>query len=286
MSPLVGNLASLSAVTALALWFGGFRLEHGRLEVEFLLNMAAVLAVAAVYGRLRAPRLVPAVKGALVLVVVWGAGAFLQYVVAAFDRPLIDPLLAACDRALGIDWPRLWHWAYGNTIPFAVLSRAYLSLLPQTFIAVLAVGMVRPERLSEFLIANALTLGICIGVSAVIPALGAGAYFGIESNLYVDQLVAVRSGSRIIDLDAVQGLVVFPSYHAALAVLCMRLVAALPLPLAVPFWAVQAAIVAATPPMGGHHVVDVLAGIVLAVACVVVSCRMAGRRKTDRDDPA
>jgi len=66
----------------------------------------------------------------------------------------------------------------------------------------------------------------------------------------------------------VQGIVIFPSFHAALAVICAasgwrfrrgRLI----------FVCANALIVAASPAFGGHYFVDIAAGITLAALTIL-----------------
>ncbi len=83
---------------------------------------------------------------------------------------------------------------------------------------------------------------------------------------YVAQMAALRDGAlRVIDLGDVQGLVVFPSFHAALAVICAAVAQERWI---VPVWGFNLLIVAASPAIGGHYFVDILAGILLA--CITV----------------
>jgi membrane-associated phospholipid phosphatase len=82
--------------------------------------------------------------------------------------------------------------------------------------------------------------------------------------VHVAHLSALRAGTlRVISLDGAEGLITFPSYHAALGVI-----------FATSFWtvrslrwpglAVNTVMIAATPIDGGHYFIDVLAGIMVA----------------------
>ena len=72
---------------------------------------------------------------------------------------------------------------------------------------------------------------------------------------------------RIINPLDNQGLVVFPSFHATLAVLCAC--AARPLfILKYPLLALNLLILLSTPAMGGHYFIDIAAGIILAALTI------------------
>jgi membrane-associated phospholipid phosphatase len=89
--------------------------------------------------------------------------------------------------------------------------------------------------------------------------------------------LGLRDGSfRLVMASGSEGIITFPSLHAALAVI---LIAAFwPVPIA--RWVsavVNALMLAATPIDGSHYFVDVLAGIAIAVLCLVVAHKLVGR---------
>jgi membrane-associated phospholipid phosphatase len=79
----------------------------------------------------------------------------------------------------------------------------------------------------------------------------------------------LRNGTlRTINLgDSSQGLVVFPSFHTTLAVLCIF--AARPLRiLKVPLLALNLLIILSAPFEGAHYFIDIIAGIILAALTI------------------
>jgi hypothetical protein len=80
----------------------------------------------------------------------------------------------------------------------------------------------------------------------------------------------LRNGSfRSIQLGQMQGLVTFPSFHTCFAITlawCFRDFRRL-FPIAI---LVNAAVLVSTLTEGGHYLVDVLAGIVITIACIVL----------------
>src|SRR5262245_52912234 len=59
-----------------------------------------------------------------------------QYAVAAFDRPLVDSLLARADASLGIHVPSLVAWTRNTPGIAAVLWLAYNAFIPQTLLVI------------------------------------------------------------------------------------------------------------------------------------------------------
>jgi membrane-associated phospholipid phosphatase len=110
---------------------------------------------------------------------------------------------------------------------------------------------------------------VIIGI--LIPAAGAFVYYHLpvaSTTGYVAQWADLRNGTlRTINPLDNQGLVVFPSFHATLAVLCAC--AARPLRmLRYPLLALNLLIILASPAMGGHYFIDIFAGVILAALTV------------------
>jgi len=123
-------------------------------------------------------------------------------------------------------------------------------------------------------------------VFVVWPAGGAYAYYhpvGIGSS-YVEQFLATRSGLiTALTLDQVEGIIQFPSYHAAAAVLLAYAFASLPRWIAVPGIIFETTLAVSAVPMGGHHLVDVLAGAAVGAVSLAIATRFA--RVSRRDQP-
>ena len=110
---------------------------------------------------------------------------------------------------------------------------------------------------------------VIIGI--LIPAAGAFVYYHLpvaSTTGYVAQWADLRNGTlRTINPLDNQGLVVFPSFHTSLAVLCAC--AAWPLRiLRYPLLALNLLIILSAPAIGGHYFIDIIAGIILAALTV------------------
>jgi membrane-associated phospholipid phosphatase len=110
-----------------------------------------------------------------------------------------------------------------------------------------------------------------VGIGILMPAAGAFVYYHLpeaSSTGYVAQWAGLRNGTlRTFNPFEVQGLVMFPSFHATLAVLCAY--AARPLRIfKIPLLALNLLIILSSPAEGGHYFIDIIAGIILAALTV------------------
>ena len=122
---------------------------------------------------------------------------------------------------------------------------------------------------------------LCIGISGLIPTAGAAGHYAPGSDFYLGYTIIVdraymqdffdlRNGINvIISLAEPKGLISFPSYHACMAVLVVIAFRGL----GYIFWlmlVMNFCVIATTPVEGGHHLTDVLGGIVVAFAAFVL----------------
>src|SRR5262249_2961176 len=137
-------------------------------------------------------------------------------------------------------------------------------------------------------------------ISALVPAIGVYQQIGLDPadlksldpRAYLDQvrdLAPVREGAlRHLDLFGLAGIVTFPSFHAASAVLY-----------ACAFWPLRwmrpiaitanGAMLASPPIDGGHYFIDLIAGMALAVLAIVAARafgHLLARQRTAADPAA
>jgi membrane-associated phospholipid phosphatase len=251
-----------------------------------------LVAAAWFYRRWRPdPRLASGLENTAQLVAFAAVGAPLSYLAAAANLPLVDPTLDAFDRAAGFDWMVLLHWMNAHPGPYAVLRPIYLSLTLQMTIVTLWLAFSgRLRGLRVYLIAFMLAALITIALSAVLPAAGVWPHYGLTQTSSPHVLPAVstswpvffglREGTfRMLVAVGSEGIISFPSLHAALAVIVI--LALWPVP--VLRWAIlmlNLAMLIATPIDGSHYFIDVFAGIVLAVLCTMAARAIANRPGT------
>jgi membrane-associated phospholipid phosphatase len=204
----------------------------------------------------------------------------LSYVAASASLPLRDAALAHLDHALGFDWKGLLALMQQWPDFFRLMHLIYLSLSLQMIAALLLLGFTgRLPWLRIYMLAFIFAALITIAISTLLPAEGAWLYYGITgtpaplplSHTSWPVFFGLRDGSfRLLMGVGTEGVITFPSLHAALAVI---LVAA--------FWQVPIArwpavvlnslLLVATPIDGSHYFVDVIAGIGIAALCVAAA---------------
>ena len=205
------------------------------------------------------------------------AGAVLSYLVTSLNFPLIDPWLLKSDAAMGFDWLKYAGLVYSTPWLATSASVVYITTISQIALCVVVIGLsgdiIRSRRLGAAVIFSGL---ICIGTSGILPSAGAMGFLRpshefiamgspiVDLN-YKQVFFDLRSGAeRLISLDALYGLIAFPSYHgtlSALVVISLWSVRYLRF-IALPF---NVLVLAATPAEGGHHLTDTLAGVAVAL---------------------
>jgi PAP2 superfamily len=263
----------------------------GRFELDwrsFLVPLAVTAALAAggfAYRSLRKEARLGAILVNTALITGFSAvAAPLSYVAAAAALPLQDALLNDWDCALGFDWAHMMRFVSRHGVLAKILFCAYSSFAPQTVttvIALAATGQLR--RLNNFIVAFVATTLVTIAISAVVPAAGpwlfldiqpteAGGFLPVSATSWPD-FFGLRDGTlhTIRGLNS-EGIITFPSLHAALGVLfamALRGVRRLR-------WvalALNAVMLIATPAYGSHYLVDVFAGVAIAVVCWILAAR-------------
>jgi membrane-associated phospholipid phosphatase len=214
------------------------------------------------------------------IVLISGSGIVLSFQGAAAGLPLQDAAFARLDEAFGFHWYAVMAWFDANPAVAKSMRHFYQSaawLFPGLFLLFVALG--RTDRVREFSVLYAITLFAVISVSAGLPAKGAFAFYQPPADLvahltpkagiyHLKQLDALRDGSlTVLRLEHATGLVTFPSFHTALAILAIYAVRGLRL-LFWPVLALNAGVIVSTIPEGGHYAIDVVAGAVLTVAAI------------------
>jgi hypothetical protein len=241
--------------------------------------VASVFALAAFfYTRMRPDRRLASALGCTAQLIAFAAvAAPLSYLAAALNLPLRDGLFDAADRALGFDWAALLTWMNARPSLFAILDLAYASFLPQAAVTVLCLSFCdQALRLRTFMLAFVATTLITIAISGVLPAYGVWMHHGLQadaggilpaSHTSWAAFGALRDGTlRMLVASGSEGIITFPSLHAALGVIFLLALWRVPLVR----WAgvvVNVLMIAATPIDGSHYLVDVIAGVAIALAC-------------------
>jgi membrane-associated phospholipid phosphatase len=186
--------------------------------------------------------------------------------------PRWDEALATADRALGLNWLEMYQWLTRHPAIEAFTHAVYNSLDREMLILLVALELLgHHSQARAFLLWFMVSAIAALGIGALMPAAGAFVYYHLpiaSAVGYVSQWADLRDGTlRTINPFNYQGLVVFPSFHATLAVLCAC--AAWPLRiLKIPLLALNLLIILSSPASGGHYFIDIIAGVILAALTI------------------
>lgn len=210
----------------------------------------------------------------------------LSYLSVTVNAPLVDDSLVHFDRALGFDWPSVYHWVHSHGAVQRVLAFAYGSGIWQLFGIPAVLGLLgRDEDLSDFVLHLMLSSILLLLVSTPFPAASAFVHFNIadpNTAATVSDFNLLRNGTmRQFDLTRIQGLVSLPSFHTALAVFFAYSLRrnSLIFPFAV---LLNVTMVVSTPTQGGHYLADVFGGLMLALVTIQMLKFALGRRAVTR----
>lgn len=276
-------LAAMGSLLALGLSVTGLRLEPVAYGITIAIA-ASFVAIAYRHHIARGDRADPKLIFSLgtigQVIITCAIVGPLSYVAGKMGFPLQDQALLVIDRALGLDPEPIARFVNDQPWLADVLSRGYgLIKWPLLGIPVVLALTARYVRLQLFMLAMSLALAITIAISALVPAIGT--YYGLQlpaaqlpdinTAIYAGQLrdiLALRDGSlQELQLFQLSGIVSFPSFHAASAVLYMwalwpvRRIGGIAA-------ALNLLMIAATPVIGAHYIVDVAGGIALAAASI------------------
>lgn len=201
---------------------------------------------------------------------------------ASSGRPMIDASLIEIDRALGFDWPTAHAWLAAQPWLWQVFTVAYHALLPEMGVILFVLALVAPERAARVITAMIVSIIPTLLIFWLVPV---GGPFSVYEVGHVSSavtgtehyLLSRAGGFAAVPLDNPQGIIAFPSFHACAAVLLTWLARGVRIlfPLA---FILNAAMIAATPVIGGHHLIDIIAGLAVAGLTVLALQWLDGPR--------
>jgi membrane-associated phospholipid phosphatase len=290
------NRAAWGMIAAILLvdlaWLAFSQVSVAPLSLAGPVLAGAGLAAAAHFYRVRRgeARLADVLDVVGQMVAFMAAAALLSYLVASLALPQQDALFYALDRALGLDWMAYLKFVDARPALGLAFSLAYASFIPQVLVLLIGLGFSGRGHAARVMLLAMMIAGlVTIAISALMPAMAMFVHLGLTpadypnltpaaSFVHVADIAALRSGEPVlIDLSKAEGIITFPSYHAALGLL--MLLAGLAHPwLRWPFLTVNLTMIAATPIDGGHYFVDVLAGLAIAAAAHGLALRFLADR--------
>jgi len=254
-----------------------FRLEASA-ELRILAGSIVLAMVLVICRRWRSfpritPRLAHLTRTVLALVLFTNAASVLSYILTGIlPLPRWDGALATADRALGLNWLDMCQWFVRHPAIEAFAHTVYRSLGPEMLILFFALELLgHHNQARAFLLWFIVSVIAALGVGILIPAAGPIVFYHLpvpSATVYISQMADLRNGTlRTINPFDSEGLVVFPSFHTVLALLCAY--AARPLRiLKYPLLALNLLIILSSPFEGGHYFIDIIAGIILAALTI------------------
>lgn len=272
-------LAFLAGMDAALLAFSDFQVAPRTVLLVLGVSLLA-LALTWLYGLRRPePRIAGmAWSGARLVLFLLLAGLWDTFLTGLYPLPWRDGALAAADHWLGLHWLPMYVWLHAHPLLLQASWVFYGSLGAELLVLLF---LLNHRSLfgdsDEFFWGIALTALATIVIGILLPAAGTFVHYHLpiaQHTGYVAQMAALRDGAlRDIHVSQGQGLVTFPSFHASLACLCAY--AARHLRRWWPFillW--NLLVIASAPADGGHYFVDILAGILLALAMIALIRRL------------
>ena len=246
--------------------------------------MLPLVAAAAFYGLVRREAALSAVLACSAFLVVFPAGcSLLSYLLVTIAGPRIDALLAAADQSIGFDWPALMALVAQHPLANTLLGLAYVSVMPQTVILLLALGWCQKiTELYRLSLAFAFGAVITLGVWTLAPSFGAFSVYTLPDPVagklglvlgfdYGHSLVQMlKDGPGFISPTELRGIVGFPSYHTLQALVLIwyaRNIKALRWPSIL----LNLVVLVAIPIQGGHHLVDMFGGVAVTVLSIALA---------------
>jgi membrane-associated phospholipid phosphatase len=210
----------------------------------------------------------------------------LSYVAVAMDFPFQDKLFRAADVALGFDWQNFAAFVTERPTLLYGLSWCYSMLDKQALlIGPLAALFLRFREFQIMILAWIIAAVATVFISVFLPAKAAFFEHGLVEAMQQSMVVssgyihlgvvdAIRSGHLTDPYAELVGIVAFPSFHAASGVMLAWMCWHMPV-IRWPLLIINLGLIVATPMVGGHYLVDVIAGIVLGACAIPVAKRLA-----------
>lgn len=200
--------------------------------------------------------------------------SLLTYLFATLNYPLVDGPLMKMDEAIGFDWLKGFMFYKGSE----VLLWFYMSYAFQFFFMFLfAPFLVTGRRLYEVAWIFIIVLSSTAAISGFLPAFGPAYHYGLEEVFFrltpplfkgFFDLHLLRSHYTPDLSSGFTGIVMFPSFHAAGAIIFMYAFRDVRFVKYV-FFLADAFMLAVTPYFGGHYLWDLAGGIAVAAMSII-----------------
>lgn len=255
-----------------------------------IVSASALIAASALFCRLRGLTKFALIMEVLVCGIVLSVLVLISsYLAISLNYPRADNFLLQLDQWLHFDGPGFIRLVDEIPILSWVLLHAYASFAMQLMVLPMLLIMLKQPEAAFGLILSYGLVGLLASVTSIwFPAVGALVTYGIGPHslssidshfgyAFLHEFHSVRNNSSfLLSLDRSQGILTFPSVHTAVAILCGVFAfrqSLLRYPLAV----LNVLMIVSTLTHGGHYLVDVIAGIVLAAISISIVAYVQGR---------
>ncbi|HJT31760.1 MAG TPA: phosphatase PAP2 family protein [Pirellulales bacterium] len=246
--------------------------------------LAVLMGLAAYYRRRREAAFVLSLTSLAQTVAFVTCFIVLMYAVATSARPLIDTQLAAFDAWCGITVPVVREWSAAHPLFNLLLNFAYDTLLYQTALVLIALGLAGDRSALEgFLASFMLSALTSLVLFVLFPAEGPFVTYGLNPSLdqaqFLDHFRALRDGTRtLVTYRGAEGLITFPSFHVAWAITITWSLRNCRRSLFLTVLTLNLLVIVSTMSTGWHYFADVLGGTVVATLSIVAANRFRARR--------
>ncbi len=212
---------------------------------------------------------------AFILMVIYvKAVCLLEYLLIATNQPLVDEKLDLLDKLIGFNWLTVYEWVIRHPLIESILRLVYSTMIVQASAIILFLSLLKSSSyLREFLSVLIIVVMLTLIISGFFPAQGTFARYGIHqaSYLNVNDFDILRSGvMSVFDIEKFQGLVSMPSFHAASGFLFIYILRFSRILFLISLL-LNGIMIFATLIIGGHYLVDVIAGGIVTGASILVT---------------
>ncbi len=204
----------------------------------------------------------------------------LNHLTMMIPFPYQDDFLSRLDRAIAFDWLGYFELVHSSPTAIAILEFCYVQLSNVGLMALVALAVIGdPRRMRFYIEVFFYTGAFAIVAGAAFPALAAVNHYVADLSAYpnfanppgvyhLPYMEMLRDPARQVALNPVglPGLITFPSYHTASGILLC--VAFFRTWLFVPATIYSMLMIASSPVFGAHYLIDIIAGVVLAVVAI------------------
>jgi membrane-associated phospholipid phosphatase len=200
---------------------------------------------------------------------------FPVYLAARSPIPLEDQALAHFDKMTGLEVPAILHLMASHTWAKTTLAVSYDLLFPLMVLGVMLPAITyRWTPVKELIVGTSIATILGAAMFALCPAIGPWALYhfapSAQQQTCESLFLALRTNSIHVLSPADTGIICFPSFHVLLAILsCLALCSIKPL--RIPAILVSGCVAISTLTTGWHYIADVLGGLTLAVASILIA---------------